>query len=457
MIGSETVRILVGRGYSVTSFDIVEPEPHRYVDGATYVLLDIIESPIETLVAELQGAQAVCHCAGLIILANDAILHHNVTVYGTSRLLWATREAGVLAFISASTLTVIHDGSKSYNAVKPDAPYISIENAPPYCKANVIAEQIVLGASRPNPELFRTCSLRFPTIYGWKDNLGASLNLEQKFPFFPSCGDIRIEMLYVRNAAHSFYCAVNALMDKNQWVYATGKAHNITQSVNGETCSMIDFWKKARKTTGVERPFVLLPMSLTYLTAAFLDLIYFLADGHVPFKKSAFWCLTRWLVSIVSHDFTFGGQTEAYLSIAYRPLFTNEASFEDIAEIDREAEEEALHDLKTATKPNGFFSLFDDTKSQTISRIGKPRNPLLDIDWTPRPFRNDGGFITYFFCSFFGPGMSLQESILFAFSIIFSLIYAEVHRRTEWTWFQALFSYGFAIFNISGSGSFTFY
>lgn len=442
LIGSETVRYLIGRGFKVVSIDKIDPLPFRKVDNCQYVKLDLVECSYEQLLAELNGATAICHCAGCICLYNDSILLHNQVLYLTSRLLCASKEAGIKAFVYSSTLALVHDGKKNYNNVDTTAQYVNPSPKDYFHSIHIETEKLVLNASRISPNTFRTTALRFPYVYGFKDNGPVDLMLQYGFSLFPARIDTRVDMLYAKNSAHANFCAIRALLHETHWLFACGKPHMVTQSSNGETISIFDFWKRARKVLGVHRPFILLPDILLYTMAFWVEFVFDFFCGLVPFRNSRIWNFTQLTVNYVLHDFTFAGQDQAYLTIGYRPIFNNEQSFVDIAEIDKEYHEELINALQLTNKRK--------SASAATTAFILSRNPLDDIDWTPREFQKTS-FVYMFFGSFLGSGMTVHEFILFLVAIGGSVLYAISQLQDHWRIFQIIFCISSYIFNIGGA------
>lgn len=114
------------------------------------------------------------HNAGLVVLADNPTLLHNVHVYATARLLHAARRAGVQAFVATSSTCVVHNGQVHLNDARVDTPHPTVGTH--YMKTKIEAERIVLaanvysgGARGRGGAVFRTCAIRLPGIYGYGD------------------------------------------------------------------------------------------------------------------------------------------------------------------------------------------------------------------------------------------------------------------------------------------------
>jgi nucleoside-diphosphate-sugar epimerase len=431
-IGCAVVQSLIESGaFEVRGIDRHEPMIIRRSEGVDYRSLDIVESSDNAILQALEGASGIIHCAGVVALYNAPALVHNDITYATTRLLYLARKAGVTAFVHTSSTVVINNGRLNLNAIPPDSPYEE-NQLTPWGKAHLQTEKLVREASDdPNDEhsQFFTCSNRLPGLFGLNDKLVVSVIIEGELAVFPSRTDVRVEMLYIKNAAHAHVCALRSLLDRTQRQKAAGQALIITQSIEGETSTNLEFWTRARRTMGIKRSFVILPTWFFYLVASLLEFAYFYFVGIVP--KSVVWNLTRPFVNSILHDNTFLGQKEALHAIGYKPVFSNESAFEDMARELREISKKHSNGPNVASHRQLLMQLDHDPKD--------------DIDWEPRPMPKHPSFLRSLFLTMLGPGVSWHEVIMFyimqaiAYTFGFYVANTNSFTRTQ-TFFAMMFA-----------------
>ena len=460
-VGSEVARCLVSEGYHVVIVDKqAEPLWHRRVEQAEYVELDVIECGEAALLEALEGADGVVNCVGTVALFDDPVTLHNCFVYGTAKLLWAVREVGVPCFVQTSSTVVVHNGASNINAVPSDAPYIE-EHVHAGAKYQIEAEKIVLDVARRSGSVFRACVVRIPGVYGFLDGTLFTQIVEKQLLIFPSCTDVRAEVLYVKNAGHGLYCAIRTLLgDERESRLASGKAFTITQSDEGEILSIHEFWQKARHAMGVGRPFIIVPVWFVYLLAFVVELVYDFCAGVVPNQEAYIWHFSRPFLGYVVHDNTFLGQREAWQYLGYKPVYNTEESFQDIAEMHREAAEDgaaeagagASKSVRQATIEQYLKTSWFTGAPSIIEYAG--RDPLEDVDWEPRPL-SSRNILVQAFESLVGPGLSLHESVLSCAMAGLAVAFSEATLARapgrSWTATQRLVAYACAGFNIVGA------
>jgi len=438
-IGAAVVKALLETGnFYVRGADRHEPMPIRKCEGVDYRKLDLIESSDSMINEVLTGVSGIIHCAGVVALYNAPELVHNSITYATIRLMYLARSAGCTAFVHTSSTIVIYNGQFNLNAIPPDSPYEEKQQNP-WGKAHVKTEQAVLQASDDPSDVrstFFTCSNRLPGLYGLHDQLVVSVMIEGELSVFPSRTDVRVEMLYIKNAAHAHVCALCALLDKNARVNAAGRSQIITQSTEGETSTNLEFWTRARRTMGIKRSFVILPTWIFYLVGAFLEFAYFYFCGIVP--KSVVWNFNRSFVNSILHDNTYLGQKECFRAIGYKPKFTNESSFEDMA-----------RELREAAKNHPQSSAVISTR-QILFQLD--HDPKDDVDWEPRVMPKQPNFIRSLFLTLLGPGVSWHEVAIFYVMQIASHSFGlYVSTQNNFTALQTVITCMFAGWHIPGA------
>lgn len=434
-IGSSVVKALLEEGtYAIRGLDRHEPVGLRKYEGIDYRTIDIVQASDTQILEALQNVVGIIHCAGTLKLYDAPAEVHNDITFTTVRLMWLARKSGCIAFVHTGCTTVINNGLLNVNAIPPDRPYEEIQTSD-WGRAHVKTEKFVLSAS-DDPEhensTFFTCVNRFPGLYGLNDKLVVSVMIEGELSVFPSRTDVRVEMLYLKNAAHAHICALKSLLDTSARIGAAGRAQVITQSVEGETGTNLEFWTRGRSILGIRRPFVILPTWCFYVVAAVFEFIYFYLAGMVP--KSIFWNFTRQFVRAIVHDNTFLGQVEAFRAIGYKPRFTNQSSFEDMARDLREISE------------------IESSSTNRKLLVQLEHDPKDDIDWEPREMPTDPNLVRLLFLTLIGPGVSWHEVILFWFSQVASWTFAyTIALKNSFTLTQTIVAILLAGWHIPGA------
>lgn len=391
-IGSSVVQAALEDGsFHVRGVDRVEPSQIRRFEQAEYLMIDLVSSTDDQILEALQGAVAIVHCSGSVKLYPATADVHNDITFATVRLMWLAKQVGVTAFVHSSSTIVINNGILNVNAIPADSPYEECQTSA-WGRAHVKTEKAVLSASDDPSKAdgsFFTCSNRFPGIYGLNDRLVVSIMIESGLSIFPNRTDVRVEMLYLKNAAHAHLCALKALLDPSTRMAAAGQAQIITQSIEGETGTNLEFWTRARHILGMKRSFVILPASLFYIMACLLEFAYGYFAGFVP--QSILWNFTRSFCRSMLHDNTYLGQREAFHALGYKPLFSNQSSFEDMA-----------HELREQ---------LSRSKMKLVMHL--ERDPKDDISWEPRDMPKNPSLLRSIFLSVLGPGISWHEICIF--------------------------------------------
>ena len=437
-IGAAVVKALLENGnFSVRGLDRHDPMFTRKCDNVDYHTLDLVESDERAILKALEDVSGVIHCAGSVALFNASAMIHNNMTYATIRLMYLARTAGCTAFVHTGSTRVINNGTLNLNAIPADSPYEDQQNSA-WGKAHVKLERAVLQVSDDPQEdehaSFFTCVNRFPGMYGLHDQLVVSVMIEGELSVFPSRTDVRVEMLYIKNAAHAHVCALCALLDKSARLNAAGRAQIITQSVEGETSTNLEFWTRARRAMGIKRSFVILPTWFFYLVASLFEFAYFYFVGIVP--RSVVWNFNRAFVNSILHDNTYLGQKEAFRAIGYKPKYTNESSFEDMA---RDLREDAKNfPQSSASTRQMLFQLDHDPKD--------------DIDWEPKPMPKQPNIFRSLFLTMLGPGVSWHEVVVFYVLQVFAYAFAwDLCTRNQYTPFQSVVAALLAGWHIPGA------
>lgn len=396
-IGSQVVKCLAAAGgFRIRAVDVVPCNAHRRCSAqqVEYIQINLELASDEECLQVLHGVRGVIHCAGCFILHKmmDTEIHNQITFLTAKMVALAKETPGCRAFVHSGSAFVCNNGTANLNAIPPNTPYVA-KPSTFWVKCQIETEKLVIAAG-DDPALlpeakFFTCVNRFPFLYGPHDDLLLTLMVHHEMSCFPSNNDVRSELVYLKNAAHAHFCALQALLARNP-SRAAKSVNVITQSPKGETCTNLEFWQRARRRLGVMRSFVILPTWIFYVVALGVQMVHQFFCGQI-FPHSPVWNSNWAVLDHVSHDGTFLGQVEALHSIGYRPIYTNDSSFEDMAKDQR---------VLVKTRVLGH-------------------DPRKDIDWEPRemPGRTRNVLKTFLF-AMSGPGVSWHETVLFATTFV---------------------------------------
>ncbi|KAH9257765.1 hypothetical protein BASA81_004231 [Batrachochytrium salamandrivorans] len=392
-IGSEVVKQLAQSNlYQVRAVDLVPPKDLRRCDSplVEYVELNLVLCEDWELQKQLVGVSGVVHCAGLFAqheMMNTEL--HNSLHFLTAKLLALAKQSSTCrAFCHSGSVFVCHNGKANLNAIPANTPYVA-KPSTFWVRCQIEVEKMVIQA---NDSGFAT-------------------------------NDVRSEFLYMKNAAHAHFCAMQALLSNNP-SRAAGSVNIITQSPKGETCTNLEFWQHARRRLGVMRSFVILPTWIFYFIAAWVQLFHRFFCGQV-FPQNPMWNSNWAVLDHIAKDSTFLGQVEAMHAIGYRPIYSNDSSFDDLAK---------EHQILVKTRTLGH-------------------DPREDIDWEPRemPGRSRNLFKIAFF-ALSGPGASWHECALMAFMCAFSTTFGlVVSYKYHFTAMETVGCVGLSNWGMTGS------
>jgi UDP-glucose 4-epimerase len=139
-IGSVLTAYLLDHGYEVVVVDDLSTGHSKAIDSrASLIQASILDKP--ALVEALAGVNTVIHCAAKSLVEESVSspeLYHQVNTEGTSVLLEAMNEAGVLNTIFSSTAAVYGDSK-----IQPILESGEINPVNPYGKSKIEAEQLI--------------------------------------------------------------------------------------------------------------------------------------------------------------------------------------------------------------------------------------------------------------------------------------------------------------------------
>lgn len=211
------------------------------VSGATYHNGDVTEEDqIRRVIEEVKPA-IVIHAASPSPVTGTSTEYKQVNIRGTGNLLRCSKESEhVRAFVFTS-LSTLAKGSEHLDIDEECALANEDPNATPYARSKATAELRVLGANNPKLREYpswkgylSTASLRFPIIYGTRDDttIPACLNALSKGQTTTTLGsgDNLWSFCSASNAARAHVLLAAALLDptpRPEHLEVHGEAFNI--------------------------------------------------------------------------------------------------------------------------------------------------------------------------------------------------------------------------------------
>ncbi|CDQ83558.1 unnamed protein product, partial [Oncorhynchus mykiss] len=116
-LGRHLVEKLLGKGYTVSVFDIRQSYE---LPGVTFHQGDLCDK--QALLTALQGVSLVFHCASPAPASDDKALFQRVNIQGTQTVLQACTEAGVQKVVLTSSASVVFEGTDIKDG-REDLPY----------------------------------------------------------------------------------------------------------------------------------------------------------------------------------------------------------------------------------------------------------------------------------------------------------------------------------------------
>lgn len=206
-LGSETVRLLVERGYEVSFAGRNEAASQELCAmGAKFIRGDLRELDKRDLRKQLHDIDAVVHCAALSSPWGKFEDFFEINVKGTEKLSEAALDSGVKRFIFISSPSIYFDFKDRLNIKESDA--IPSRQACHYARSKVLAEQAVAAfGQRGLPGLI----IRPRGIFGKADRSILSrllrANKTTGIPFIDG-GKFLVDITHVRNVAEAIYLAL---------------------------------------------------------------------------------------------------------------------------------------------------------------------------------------------------------------------------------------------------------
>jgi dihydroflavonol-4-reductase len=255
-LGTHLVPRLVAAGHQVRLIGRSKPTGEPYA-GTEYVPGDLKDR--DAVRRALEGVEAVYHLAGLVSFQpKDARKMFELHVDSTRELLRDVREAGVQRVVLASTSGTIAVSKEERVGTEEDDYPITVVGRWPYYLSKIYEEKLALEYCRKHaiPLVVLNPSL---LMGPGDDRLSSTWTvvkfLNQEIPAMPGGG---ISFVDARDAADAF---ANAL--------TRGEVYG--RHLMGVNMSMVDFFQRLERITGVPAPRLRLPSQVNVLGSKLLE------------------------------------------------------------------------------------------------------------------------------------------------------------------------------------------
>ncbi|XP_021093179.1 putative short-chain dehydrogenase/reductase family 42E member 2 isoform X2 [Heterocephalus glaber] len=269
---------LAERGTSVVLLDLRRPQwelPPR----TEFTQADVRDE--EALYRALEGVDCVFHAASCGMSGAEKLQKEqieSINVGGTKLVIDVCVRRRVPRLVYTSTVNVAFGGKPIEQGDEDSAPYFPLDkHMDHYSRTKAIADQLTLmanGTPLPGGGTLRTCVLRPPGIYGPEEqkHLPRVASYVKKRLFVFRFGDRRARMnwVHVRNLVQAHVLAAEALTAAKGYV-ASGQAYYIN---DGDSVNLFEWMAPLFEKLGYSQPWVQVPTSWVYLTAATLEYLH---------------------------------------------------------------------------------------------------------------------------------------------------------------------------------------
>ncbi|KAK7141768.1 hypothetical protein R3I93_015806 [Phoxinus phoxinus] len=275
-LGRHLVERLVGRGYTVSVFDIRQAYE---LPGVTFHQGDLCDK--QALLSALKDVPIVFHCASPAPGSDDRALFQRVNIDGTRTVIQACLEAGVQKLILTSSASVVFEGTDIKNG-KEDLPYAK-KPIDYYTATKIQQEKLVLEACSKEKG-FLTVAIRPHGIFGPRDPQLVPILVDSarrgKMKFIIGDGSNLVDFTYVENVVHGHILAAEHLKAESP---LCAQAYHIT---NDEPVRFWDFMSQVLVGLGYSAPRLHLPYALVYGLSLLLWLIALVLRPLVHIKPT---------------------------------------------------------------------------------------------------------------------------------------------------------------------------
>ncbi|MEE6272891.1 NAD-dependent epimerase/dehydratase family protein [Georgenia sp. MJ206] len=263
LLGGAVARLLLERGYDVTTF---QRRPSG-VTGARDVAGSLDDR--SAIAAAVAGQHAVIHLAAKVSVSGDLADYERVNVRGTQDLLAAAKRAGVTRFVQVSSPSVAHTGSALVGAGAGPAEPQRARGS--YARTKAAAEVAALAADAPG---FAVTAVRPHLVWGPGDTQLVARIVERaragRLPLLDD-GAALVDTVYVDNAAEAIVAALERIEA------AHGEAFVVT---NGEPRPIGDVLAGMCLAAGVRPPSWRVPAVLATVAGAVVEVVWSVRPGE---------------------------------------------------------------------------------------------------------------------------------------------------------------------------------
>ncbi|XP_055483633.1 putative short-chain dehydrogenase/reductase family 42E member 2 isoform X2 [Psammomys obesus] len=269
---------LAKRGTSVILLDLHRPQ-WPLPSGTEFIQADVRDE--EALYQAFQGVDCVFHVASYGMSGAEKLQKQqieSINVGGTKLVINVCVRRRVPRLVYTSTVNVTFGGKPIEQGNEDSVPYFPLDkHMDHYSRTKAIADQLTLMANG-TPLLgggtLRTCVLRPPGIYGPEEqrHLPRVVSHIKKRLFMFRFGDRRTRMnwVHVQNLVQAHMLAAEALTMAKGYM-ASGQAYYIN---DGESVNLFEWMAPLFEKLGYSQPWVQVPTSCVYLTAAIMEYIH---------------------------------------------------------------------------------------------------------------------------------------------------------------------------------------